>query len=120
MERLNRNSEDSILKGRYLRKVLRERGNDINQEVGKRTNSFSSSIWSRRGISLTDDTLTYKSTKVHRFLDMKRRNTKDGKKRKKNYPIHNKIIMGQYSQIVKDLSYGYTEEIKAQLRTMGD
>ncbi len=120
MARLDRNSEDSILKGRYLRKVMRERGEEINKEVGKRTSSFSSSLWSRRGISLTDDTLTYQSTKVHRFVDMKTRTTQEGKKRKKNYPIHNKIIMGQYSQMVKDLSFGYTEEIKAQLRTMQD
>jgi hypothetical protein len=120
MELLNRNSEDSILKGRFIKKVLRERGNEINEEVGKRTSSFASSLWSRRGISLTDDTLTYKSTKVHRFLDMKRRNTINGKKRKKNYPIHNKIIMGQYTQIIKDLTVGFTEEIKAELRSMGD
>jgi len=48
---------------------------------------------------------------------MRKRNSKEGLKKKKNYKIHNKSIYGVFNNIIRRLSYGYTEEIKKQMKT---
>ena len=60
--------------------------------------------------------------KYLRFLDMKKKHqsgkTEKGKliKRRRQYHIYNRIIFGHYSEIYTQLAYGFTEEVKAQLR----
>ena len=115
------NTGDEILKSRFLRKKLQETANDIQQASEKKMSSFSSSFWRNRSFSVTDNEMQYEHLKVHRFIDMRTRATKDGgKQKKKFYPIHNRIVMGQYSQLVRELSFGFTEAIKNQLRNIAD
>lgn len=61
-----------------------------------------------------------------RFLDIKKRpkqsdNVTEWKKRTrgklKSYPIHNKIIMGNYNQLAYNLLYGLTEEVAKDIKT---
>jgi hypothetical protein len=61
-----------------------------------------------------------------RFLDIKKRpkqsdNVTEWKKRTrsklKSYPIHNKIIMGNYNQLAYNLLYGLTQEVSKEIKT---
>jgi hypothetical protein len=96
---------------------LQETANDIDREQRKKMAGFASSFWNERTFSVTDNEMQLEHLKVHRFVDMRTRTLKDGSKiNKKSYPIHNRIVMGNYSQLTKELAYGFTEEIKNSLR----
>jgi hypothetical protein len=58
--------------------------------------------------------------KKHRFVDMKTIQTDKGKKKKKNHPIYNKIIWEHYNNVIRELSFGFTEAAKEELRKLED
>jgi hypothetical protein len=110
-------SENTILEAQFIRMKLQETANDIDREQRKGMSGFASSFWNDRAFSVTDNEMQLEHLKVHRFVDMRTRTLKDGSKiKKKSHPIHNRIIMGNYSQLTKELAYGFTEEIKNSLR----
>ncbi len=114
---------NDILESRFIRRVLKDTGADINKAQERYMNSrgFENNDWfSRRGFLVSDSTLAYTHLKKHRFVDMKTRNGKKGVKRKKNHPIHNRIIYGHYNNVIKELHFGFTEAIKQELRTLED
>jgi hypothetical protein len=60
-----------------------------------------------------------------RFLDIKKKarvseNVQHWRKRirgkQKSYPIHNRIIMGNYNRLAENLMYGFTEEVKESIK----
>lgn len=60
-----------------------------------------------------------------RFLDVKKKarvseNVQHWRKRirgkPKSYPIHNRIIMGNYNRLAENLMFGFTEEVKASIK----
>ena len=111
------NNDDTILKGRFVRMKLEETAKAIQLEQDKRMMSFNSSFWRDRTFSVTDNEMQFEHLKVHRYIDMRTRAKKDGSKNKKKaYPIHNRVIMGQYNQLTKELMYGFTQSIKHILR----
>lgn len=113
------NISDEILQGRFLRKKLTQTSQEINSEQQKIISSFTTRIFNNRSFTITDDTMDYKHSKVHRYLDMPTRARKDGTKhKKKSRSIHNRIIMSQYNNLVKELAYGYTEAAKQELFTL--
>jgi hypothetical protein len=117
----SRKSQEQILEGRFIRMKLNEMADDIREASDKKMIGFSSAFWNNRRFSTTDNQMQYEHLKVHRFVDMRTRAKKDGtKSKKKSYPIHNRIVMGQYSQLTRELSFGFTEAVKATLRSMGD
>lgn len=114
---------DLVLEGRFIRKVLGEASKDIDQAQRKYMSSrgFENNDWyNARGFSVSDTTMDYTHLKKHRFVDMKYRNTKKGKVKRKAHPIHNKIIYGHYNNIVKELHFGFVESVKQEMRKMGD
>lgn len=114
-----KSSDNTILERKFIRMKLQETANDIRTAQNKKMSSFSSSFWNDRSFSVSDNEMQYEHLKVHRFIDMRTRTKKDGSKvKKKSYAIHNRIVMGQYSQLNKELAYGFTEEIKNQLRNI--
>lgn len=113
------NPENLILEKKFIRQKLEETSQEIQRVQDSRMASFNSDFWNNRKFSVTDNQLDFEHLKVHRFVDMRRRTLKDGTKiNKKSYPIHNRVVMGQYSQLTRELAYGFTEEIKNQLRQM--
>lgn len=112
------NFSEQILEKRFITKVLRESGKDIDQAQRKVMSSrgFDNNDWfSDRSFVTTDNQLDYTHLKKHRFVDMKFRNSKDGRKRKKNHPVHNRIIWGHYNNIIKELHFGFTNAVKEEL-----
>lgn len=115
------NLSEQILERRFIRKVLQESSKDIDQAQRKYISNrgFENNDWNNaRGFTVTENTMGYTHLKKHRFVDMKTRNTKDGKKRKKAHPIHNKIIWGHYNNIIKELHFGFTNAVKEELRNL--
>lgn len=115
------NLSDQILQGRFIRRVMQDVSKDIDQAQRKYMSSrgFENNDWfSDRGFIVTENGLDYTHLKKHRFVDMKTRNTKKGKVRKKPHPIHNRIIWGHYNNIIKELHFGFTNAIKEELRNL--
>jgi hypothetical protein len=115
------NLSDQILEGRFIRRVMQDSSKDIDQAQRKYMSSrgFENEDWySGRGFTVTENGLDYTHLKKHRFVDMKTRNTKKGKQRKKAHPIHNRIIWGHYNNIIKELHFGFTNAVKEELRSL--
>lgn len=111
---------EEILKGRFAKRVFQQTGNDIDKAQTKYMNSrgFESPAWNERTFLATDSALVVQHLGRHRFVDMKTRNTKNGKKRKKNHAIHNRIMFGHYNNIVRELKYGFTDAVKEEMKTL--
>lgn len=115
------NFSDQILERRFIRRVLQDNSKDIDQAQRSYISSrgFNNPNWnSGRGFTVTENEMGYTHLKKHRFVDMKTRTSKNGKKRKKSHPIHNKIIWGHYNNVIKELHFGFTNAIKEELRNI--
>lgn len=109
------NQGAAMLEKSFIQKVLREEGANIDQAMQQKMVGFSNATTSGRSFKVNDTTLTYTHKKRHRFIDMKTRNTKQGKIKKKNYVIHNRPIFGHLNNIIRRLSFGFTEAAKQEL-----
>lgn len=113
------NRTDDFLKGKFIKSKLEETSKEIDKLQRKETSSFSSSFWNNRVFTVSENTMVLTHDKRQRYLDMKTRAKKDGtKKKKKSHPIHNKIIMSQYSYLTRELAFGFTEEVKNNLKKL--
>jgi hypothetical protein len=109
---------EAIIKGRFILDQLKEESQDINQAqvtlMARR--GFRSSEWyDNRKFSVSGNRMDYDHMPRHRFVDMKTRQTKKGKIRKKSHPNHNRILFGHANNVIKRLHYGYTEAVKEEL-----
>ena len=114
---------NAILENRFMRRVLQDTGKDIDQAQTKYMTSrgFDQDKWySGRSFNTTDNSLDMEVLKVHRFVDMKSRVTKAGKKNKKSHPVYNRIVWGHYNNIIKEMHFGFTEAVKQELRQLGN
>lgn len=115
------NRTTDILERRFIRRKLQETADEIKKESSSRMSSFSSAFWNNRSFNISDTELDYQHLKVHRFIDMKyRKDSKGVSRKKRSYAIHNKIVMGNYSQLTKELAVGFTESVKNELRKLED
>ena len=117
------NNTNDILKNRFVRRVFSDTAKDIDQAQTRFMSSrgFETSNWySGRSFNVSDNALDLQVLKKHRFVDMKTIQTDKGKKKKKNHPIYNKIIWGHYNNVIRELSFGFTEAAKEELRKLED
>jgi len=111
-------NNEELLQQRFIARILREEGGNIDQEQIKTmvSRGFSSSDWFQgRSFSVNDTILSYEHLKKHRFVDMSTRQTKNGKIRKVSHPIHNRILFAHANNIVRRLSFEYTSRMKAMI-----
>ena len=121
LDKRQRQQDTIVLENRYIRQVLQEEGQNILQAQTKRMSGagFSSpELYANRSISVSDTVMSYEHLAKHRFIDMKRRRTKDGVIKKKNHPIHNRILWGHANNVVRRITFGFTEDVKAKMRNM--
>lgn len=110
-----------IAKGRFIKTVLDDQAREIKEAqtqymTGK---GFSQDkFFSKRRFETNEDQLTATFLKLHRFVDMKTRTTKDGVIRKKNHPIYNRIIFGHIPNIVRTLSFGFSDAIIEEMKKL--
>ena len=117
-ERSNRTNE--VLEGKFIRKALHEAGAGIVKEQAKRMSNFKQTFWRNVAFNVTDKQIDFSFDTRHRFVDMKTRDSKKGKNRKKNHPIYNKVIFGQYNYLIRELNNGFTDTVKEELRQLSD
>lgn len=113
------NLSEQILERRFIRKVLQGTSKDIDLAQRKYISGrgFENNDWNTaRGFAVTENELAHTHLKKHRFVDMKSRNSNQGKKRKKFHPIHNRIIWAHYNNVIKELHFGFTNAVKEELR----
>lgn len=115
-------TSDEILKGRFAKRVFTETAADIDKAQSKlmRSRNFKSPQWNDRTFTTSSSALVVQHLGRHRFVDMRTRNTKTGKKRKKSHTIHNRIMFGHYNNIVRELKYGYTDAVVEEMKTLED
>jgi len=106
---------DDILKGRFISRILREEGQNIEQAKLREVSKFASRNLFAARYANNDSKLTMTHPIALRFIDMKTRQTKKGKIRKKSHPVHNKIVMGHANNIVRRVSFEYTSAMKESL-----
>lgn len=104
-----------VLEGRFIRKVLSEESADIDAEINKNMSGFSNKTNRGRVFNVKDTSLIYDLPLTNRFIDMKHRQTKKGRIKKKHHNVHNRILFGYANNIVGRISYGFTEEVKKEM-----
>ncbi len=112
--------KNDILEGKFIRKVTGEIATEIEkaQDSLMASRGFSDASWQERSFASTDKGLVYTHLGKHRFVDMRTRNTENGKKPKKSHPIHNRIVFAQYNNLIRELSFGFTDAVKQELREL--
>ena len=124
----DRKISDTPIFRAFVERVLKKRAKDISAAQNEVLAGFSSGFWKRKFIKSDDTNLIYTHLAAHRFVDMKTRRSRGytrgtrkipgGKKKKKNFPVHNKPIMRHKKFIVRTLSFGFTDEIKENFRQL--
>lgn len=111
------------IKQRFVQGVLQEQGNRLLRNQGNalyhRLKFHTGHLVSQRSVQVTggeamDGKLIFRHLDYERFLDMKKSvMTKKGKtKRTTGYRIHNRFIYGHYMAIARQLSVGFTEQVR--------
>lgn len=103
-----------VYEDRFINMMLREEGNKLKEAQVKfmQQRGFTSpEFFSDISVKSHGTTLTHEHLLRHRFVDMKTRNTKNGKKRKKNHPLHNRLIFGYLNTIIHRIQFDFTDEI---------
>jgi hypothetical protein len=109
---------DDVLEGRFIRRTMQIAATDINQAQVKYM-GFSNPNWiTGRSFQASDSALNYSQFLKHRFVDMKKISKKMKQYKKKSHPIYNRIIWGHYNNIIRELSFGFTEAVKAELKQL--
>lgn len=117
-------SKDSIAEKRFVQLTLSEEGKELviahKKAIGRflkqNTGQTAQRITMQVKASGMGGELQIQHLARQRFLDMKTRQTKNGKKRKRAFPIHNRILFGQLNSIIGRLKFGFTQEVKRTLQ----
>lgn len=111
---------DEILQGRFAKRVFAETAVSMNKAVSSTMSKrgFESPEWERRSFQTSDTALTYQHPVQTRFVDMRTRNSKSGKRKKKSHPVHNRIVFGHFSEVTREFAFGFTEAAKNELREL--
>lgn len=118
---------DRIIEQRFVEKVLRHQGDRLMRNQGRalyvKARFRTGSMENRRSVSVSGDDnlngeLVFRHVNYERFLDMKRVvQMKNGKTRRKSgYGIHNRFVYGHFLAIAEQLSVGFTESVRNQIR----
>lgn len=118
----NKQNDDLPIFRAFCERTLKSHAQKMEEAQKKRMTGFSGDFWEKKSFRTTENSLFYNHLPVHRFNDMKALRGKGGfesggkKYKRKNYEIHNRIIMGHYNGIQLDLTYGLTDQVKDDLR----
>ena len=121
----------SKIKTEFVKRALLDIGKEIDKAQGaaiqKYLNYRTGRLLDDRKFDVSrgdfmDGQLTITHPIYERFLDMKKKKggsnnvNKWRNRKKKIYPIHNRIIMGNYNRLAYILMYGLTEEVASAIK----
>lgn len=118
---------DRIVEQKFIEKILQHQGDRLLRNQGHalyvKARFRSGRLEKVRSVSVSSDDnlngdLVFKHVDYERFLDMKRViQMKNGKTRRKTgYKIHNRFVFGHFLAIAKQLSVGFTENVRDKIR----
>lgn len=116
MALINNQKTDQPIFRAHVERTLKERSRKMKQAQDRGMSGFNSEIWRQHHYISDDHSLVLTHRLEHRFVDMKTRTSKGDKKKKKRHEIHNRIIMGNYNGIMKDLIYGAADEVVLKMK----
>jgi hypothetical protein len=114
----DRSGSDSPIFRANMERIIKRRAGEMDAEQSKGYSAFKNSSFRGRSFITDGDSLTYTQSALYRFVDMKKLRypgTDTQYRRKKVYAFHNRIVMGQYNGLMKELTYGAADEVKADL-----
>lgn len=111
---------DDILEKRFISNVLLDEARELDefQRSLMISRGFTNSKFlDRRGFQVIDhNKLQYTHPIEMRFVDMNRRRSADGsRKKKKSHPVHNKPLFGMMNNILRRLQFEFTSKTKEML-----
>lgn len=110
---------EAVIQDKFIRQQLQEESEEIDKAqlslMSRR--GFKNSDWyNKRSLSVEgNNTMTLRHLPKHRFVDMRSRQTKQGRKSKKSHPVHNRIVYGHANDIIKRLHFGFTQAVIEEL-----
>lgn len=110
---------ENIIFSAFVKRTLKKRADIISKDQDKNMPDFSDKSYSKRSFEVSEDSLIYKHKGLLRFMDMKRLTYPRSiikYNRKKVYPVHNTIIMKQYDATMRELTYGLSDSIIAEIK----
>lgn len=116
----DRKANDSPIFRAHMERTLKEHARKMNEKQSAGYSVLKDPSFRGRSYSTDGDSLTYTQAALYRFVDMKKLRypgTNTQYKRKKVYDFHNRIIMGHYNGIMKELIYGAAAEVEAGLKS---
>lgn len=119
----DRKADDSPIFRAHVERTLKEHARKMDQKQSQGYSGFTNESFKGRSFTTDGDSLTYTQSALYRFVDMKKLRypgSQNQYKRKKVYDFHNRIIMGHYNGIMKDLIYGAAEDVKADMQAKLD
>lgn len=119
MDLIAERDNDKIIFSAFVKRTLKKRADIISKDQDKNMPDFSDKSYSKRSFEVSEDSLIYKHKGLLRFMDMKRLTYPRSKikyTRKKVYPVHNTIIMKQYDATMRELTYGLSDSIIAEIK----
>lgn len=118
--------DKGILERKFIHQVLNQEGqayvDSHKEEIRRLLTGETGALLSAPKHNVNDSgqaggTVTVTHLKRQRFLDMKTRKLKSGRTiRKKAYNIHNKIVYGRLNNIIRQLAYGFTNEVRNKIK----
>jgi hypothetical protein len=105
-------SGNNLIKDTYIQHVLQQSAKDIivaqDRVLSAANPKNKNNIIASRRYSVSGTTLDFAHAMSQRFIDMRRIS---GAK-KKAIPVHNKVIYKEFSNIIAQLKFGLTDDVK--------
>lgn len=115
-ERASQN--EGMIMAAFQRRILKKHADKISQKQDGAMPNFKDSSNANRTFEVDDDSLIYRHKGLLRMVEIKRLTIPKGTKkykRAKTYPVHNRIIMGHFGQIGRDLTFGFSDQIRDEI-----
>lgn len=119
----DRKKDDDMIFRAHVERTLRHHAQKMEQGFASEYAGFKTDAFKDRAYVVDDKSLVFKSAGVLRMADMKRlrkpgtyKNNGPKFRRENRVDAYNRIIMGHFNGIMGDLSYGLTEQIRAELK----
>ncbi|WP_407402223.1 hypothetical protein [Chryseobacterium sp.] len=113
-----RKEKEKLIVSAFQKRVLQQHGDKMQKTQNENVPRFRKKSLDFRNIVTNEDSLIYRHKGVMRMVDMKRLTKPlktDKYTRKKTYNIHNRILMGHYSGLSKDLTFGLTAAVREDI-----
>lgn len=120
MDLIGDRSNEKIIFRAFVRRTLEKRSKLISEAQDKNMPNFTDKSHARRSFEVSDETLVYNHKRLLRFLDMRRLTFPKSTtkyKRKRIFAVHNTIIMKQYDSTMRELTYGLSDSIVAEIKS---